>query len=195
MYLGQLISIIKNYCYEIRLDYHMPWYTGGKHIPAKWRYSLKASRWSKRWQSVITRSHNHPTSDGSDILVRSMTGTTGNFHVEYPATSLIEVSYELLRYYENQCVCSRTLDRISYETHHQWLMHVDSPTCMAIQDWWKRFHSISNRYWTLQRSCRLYTMRTCLSSFFCSEKTLHSNHNFLIESIIIYVLSFSHRES
>jgi hypothetical protein len=43
----------------------------------------------------------------------------GNFYVEYPATSLIEVSYELVRFLENQCVHSRTLDRISYETHHQ----------------------------------------------------------------------------
>jgi len=43
----------------------------------------------------------------------------GNSHIEDPATSSIEVSYELLRYYENQCVCSITLDRILYETHHQ----------------------------------------------------------------------------
>jgi len=46
---------------------HRPWYTGGKHIPPKWRDSLKASRWSKRRWSVITQSHNHPTSNGSDI--------------------------------------------------------------------------------------------------------------------------------
>ena len=44
---------------------------------------------------------------------------------------------------------------------------------------------------TLQRSSRLYTMQTCLSSFFSSDNTLNSNHDFLIKSIIIYVLSFS----
>ena len=59
---------------------HRLWYTGGKHIPAKWRDSLKASHWSKWWQSIITRSHNHPTSDGSDILVRF--GNT--FYREFP---------------------------------------------------------------------------------------------------------------
>ena len=116
-----------------------------------------------------------------------------NSHIEYPATSTIEVSYELLRYYENQCVCSRTLDRISYETHHQRLTHVDSPTCTATQI--DGNASISNRYWTLRGSCRLYTMRTCLSSFFSSENTLNSNHNFLIKSIIIYVLLFFKQES
>jgi len=26
---------------------HRPWYTSGKHIPAKWRDLLKASCWSK----------------------------------------------------------------------------------------------------------------------------------------------------
>jgi uncharacterized protein Yka (UPF0111/DUF47 family) len=38
-------------------------------------------------------------------------------------------------------------------------------------------------------------MRTCLSSFFSSENTLNSNHNFLIKSIIIYVLLFFKQES
>ena len=42
---------------------------------------------------------------------------------------------------------------------------------------------------------RPYTMHTCLSSIFSSENMLNSNHNFLIESIIIYILSFSRQES
>ena len=46
---------------------------------------------------------------------------------------------------------------------------------------------------TLRRSCGLYTMRTCLSSFFCSENTPTSNQYYLIKSIIIYELS-SHTE-
>ena len=36
-------------------------------------------------------------------------------------------------------------------------------------------------------------MRTCLSSFFCSENTPNSNYNFLIKSMIVYELS-SHIE-
>ena len=73
------------------------------------------------------------------------TRTIGNSHVEYPTTSLIEVSYKLLRYYVSQCVHSRTLDRISNETHHQQLTHVDSsPTCTATQI--DGDASISNRY-------------------------------------------------
>jgi hypothetical protein len=43
---------------------------GGKYIPAKWHDLLKASCWSKQWLSIITQSHNHSTSDGSDIPVR-----------------------------------------------------------------------------------------------------------------------------
>ena len=116
-----------------------------------------------------------------------MTHTIGKSHVEYPATSSIEVSYKLLRYYVSQCVCSRTVDWISYEIHHQWLTHVDSPTCTATQI--DGNASISNQVWILRRSRRLYTMCTCLSSFFSSENTLNSDHNFLIESIITYVLS------
>ena len=119
-----------------------------------------------------------------------MTHTIGNSHVEYPATSSIEVSYKLLRYYVSQCVCSRTVDWISYEIHHQWLTHVDSPTCTATQI--DGNASISNRYWPLQGSCRLYMMmmHMYLSSFFSSENTLNSNHFFIIKSIITNVLSF-----
>ena len=43
--------------------------------------------------------------------------------------------------------------------------------------------SISNRYQTLPDRVESYTMRTCHSSFFSLEKTLKSNHNFLIKSI------------
>jgi hypothetical protein len=101
-----------------------------------------------------------------------MTHTIGNSHVEYPATLSIEVHYKLLRlrYYENQCIHSRTLDRISYETHHQQLMHVDSPTCTATQI--DGNTSISNLYPTLKGLWRLYTMCTSLSSFFRSENNL-----------------------
>jgi hypothetical protein len=136
----------------------------------------------------------HPTSDGSDILVRF----DNTYYLEFQR----RISHQLIhwsilwvikRYHENQCVRSRTLDRISYETHHQWLTHIDSPTCTATQI--DGHASISNRYRTLRGSFRLCRMRTCLSSFFSSENTLYSNHNFLIESIIICILSFSRRES
>ncbi len=42
---------------------------GGKVSQLKWCDSLKASRWSKRRRSVITRSHSHSMSDGSEIQV------------------------------------------------------------------------------------------------------------------------------
>ncbi len=32
---------------------------GGINIPAKWRNSLKASHWSKRWHELVTWSHSH----------------------------------------------------------------------------------------------------------------------------------------
>jgi hypothetical protein len=43
---------------------------GEKISQLKWRDSLKASRWSKRRRSIVTRSHSHSTSDGSKIQVR-----------------------------------------------------------------------------------------------------------------------------
>ena len=43
---------------------------GGKVSQLKWHNSLKASHWSKRRLSVVTRSHSHSTSDGSEIQVR-----------------------------------------------------------------------------------------------------------------------------
>ncbi len=42
---------------------------GGKVSQLKWRKSLKASCWSKRQRSVVTRSHSHSTSDGYEIQV------------------------------------------------------------------------------------------------------------------------------
>ncbi len=42
----------------------------GKLSQLKWRDSLKASRWSKQQRSaLVTRSHSHSTSDGSEIQV------------------------------------------------------------------------------------------------------------------------------
>ncbi len=43
---------------------------GGKVSQLKWRDLLKASHWSKQRRSVITQSHSHSTSDGSEIQVR-----------------------------------------------------------------------------------------------------------------------------
>ncbi len=40
---------------------------GGKVSQLKWRDLLKASRWSKRWWSVVTRSHSYWTSDVYEI--------------------------------------------------------------------------------------------------------------------------------
>ncbi len=42
---------------------------GGKVSQLKWRSSLKASHWSKRQRSVVTQSHSHSMSDGSEIQV------------------------------------------------------------------------------------------------------------------------------
>jgi hypothetical protein len=42
---------------------------GGKVPQIKWHNSLKASCWSKRRRSLITRSHSHSTSDGYEIQV------------------------------------------------------------------------------------------------------------------------------
>jgi hypothetical protein len=42
---------------------------GGKVSQLKWRHLIKASCWSKRRRSVVTRSHSHSTSDGSEIQV------------------------------------------------------------------------------------------------------------------------------
>ncbi len=71
--------------------------------------------------------------------------------------------------------------------------HIEFPATSSIKVSYKllRYYENKYRYRTLQRSSRLYTMRTCLSSFFSSDNTLNSNHDFLIKSIIIYVLSFS----
>jgi hypothetical protein len=44
---------------------------GGKLSQLKWHDSLKASCWSKQRRSaLVTRSHSHSTSDGSEIQVR-----------------------------------------------------------------------------------------------------------------------------
>jgi hypothetical protein len=57
---------------------------GGKVSQPKWRDLLKASRWSKRRQSVVTRSHSHSTSDGSEIQVRQRHVLYGIYYVGYP---------------------------------------------------------------------------------------------------------------
>jgi hypothetical protein len=49
---------------------HRPWYLAGKISQPKWRDLLKAYHWSKQQQSVVIHSHNHTTSDGSEIQVR-----------------------------------------------------------------------------------------------------------------------------
>jgi hypothetical protein len=43
---------------------------GGNVSQLKWHDLLKASRWSKQRQSVVTQSHSHSTSYGSEIQVR-----------------------------------------------------------------------------------------------------------------------------
>ena len=55
--------------------------------------------------------------------------------------------------------------------------------------------SISNRYRTPRDRVESDTMRTCLSSLFCSETTLKSNHNFLIETYLICIQVSHHRKA
>ena len=148
----------------------------------KWRDLLNASPQSKQRLYVITRSHKHSTIDGSKIQVCfNAVYHYAEFLRRISTTSLIEVSYKLLRYYKNQCVHSRTqigsrTRPIISDLHTQTLLHaqplkVDGKT------------SISNTYWTLWDCVESYMMRTCLSSLFRTENTLKTNHNFLIESI------------
>ncbi len=79
----------------------------GKLSQLKWRDLLKASRWSKRRRSaLVTRSHSHSTSDGSEIQVRRCHVLDGISYAGYPPpASSVEVSYKILRYH---CVRSRT---------------------------------------------------------------------------------------
>jgi hypothetical protein len=57
---------------------------GGKVSQLKWRDLLKASCWSKRRRSVVTRSHSHSTSDGYEIQVRQRHVLYGIPYVGYP---------------------------------------------------------------------------------------------------------------
>jgi hypothetical protein len=43
---------------------------GGKVSQLKWRGLIKASHWSKQQWFIITLSHSHSMSDGSEIQVR-----------------------------------------------------------------------------------------------------------------------------
>ncbi len=56
----------------------------GKVSQLKWCDLLKASCWSKRWQSVITRSHSPSTSDGSEIQVHWCHVLYGIPYIGYP---------------------------------------------------------------------------------------------------------------
>ncbi len=57
---------------------------GGKVSQLKWCDSLKASRWSKRRRPVITQSHCHSTSDGSEIQVHWRHVLYGILYIGYP---------------------------------------------------------------------------------------------------------------
>ena len=163
---------------------HRPWYTGGKHIPLNDSLKLVAGASNDCLSSLDLT-----TTQQVMVLISkyvSTTHTIENSHVEYPTISSIEVSYKLLTYYVSQCIRSRTLDRISYKTHHQRLVHIDSPTCTATQI--DGNASISNRYRTLQGSCRLYTMHI-ISHHLLVQKT----HLFLIIIFLSNLSSTSYR--
>ena len=72
----------------------------GGNAQLKWRNSLNASCCSKQQPSAITWSHNHSMRDGSEIQVRSNAMSYAEFLCRISTTSSIEVTYELLRYYE-----------------------------------------------------------------------------------------------
>ncbi len=57
---------------------------GGKVSQLKWHCSLKPSRWSKRWWSVVTQSQSCSTSDGSEIQVRWCSVLYGIPYIGYP---------------------------------------------------------------------------------------------------------------
>ncbi len=57
---------------------------GGKVSLLKWRDSLKANCWSKQRRPVVTQSHSHSTSDGSEIQVRQRHVLYGIPYVGYP---------------------------------------------------------------------------------------------------------------
>ncbi len=126
------------------------------------------------------------TNDGSKIQVRGRHVLYGIPMQRISTSSWIEVSYELLRYYENQRIHSRTqigarTSLILSEPGTQTLLHVqphknDGNT------------SISNRYQTLRDRVESYTMRTRLSSLFSSETTLKLIIIFLSNHINIYLL-------
>jgi hypothetical protein len=56
----------------------------GKVSQLKWRDLLKASCWSKQQRSVVTQSHSHSMSDGSEIQVRWHHVLYGIPYVGYP---------------------------------------------------------------------------------------------------------------
>ncbi len=57
---------------------------GGKVSKQKWHNSLKTSHWSKRRWSIVTQSHSHSMSDGSEIQVRRRRILYGIPYVGYP---------------------------------------------------------------------------------------------------------------
>ncbi len=126
------------------------------------------------------------TNDGSKIQVRGCHVLYGIPMQRISTSSWIEVSYELLRYYENQRIHSRTqigalTSLILSEPGTQTLLHVQPHKIDGNT-------SISNRYQTLWDCVESYTMRTCLSSLFSSETTLKLIIIFLSNHINIYLL-------
>jgi hypothetical protein len=57
---------------------------GGKVSQLKWCNLLKASRWSKQRQSIVTQSHSHSTSDGYETQVHQRHILYGIPYVGYP---------------------------------------------------------------------------------------------------------------
>ena len=109
-----------------------------------------------------------------------------NSNIGISTSSSIEVSYELLRYYENQRVHSRTqigshTSPIISEPRTQTLIHAQPHKVDGNA-------SISNRYRTLRDRVESYTMRTCLSSLSSSETTLKLIIIFLSNLYHIYLL-------
>ncbi len=130
---------------------------GGNISQLKWCDLLKASRWSKRWGSVlVTQSHSQSTSDGSEDPLTLTSRIIGDSLCRISTTSLIEVAYELL---------------VSYKLiDPKWELVWGPPAVShARRLSYEHSHSRLSRYQTLPDCVESYAMRTGLSSFFKSS--------------------------
>ena len=110
------------------------------------------------------------TNDGSKIQVRQCHVLCGIPMQRISTSSLIEVSCELLRYYEDQRVHSRTqigtlMSPIVSEPRTQTLLQAQPPKAEGKA-------SISNRYWSLWDRVDSTQCACVPSSFFSLETTL-----------------------